>query len=191
MPNDMIDRMVAEWTVEWPGLDASHIETLGRVRRISEHMRRKADSWLQPLDLNWETFDVLVTLRRSGPPYRLRPIDLNHACLLTSGAMTNRLDRVEQAGLIVRKPGTDDRRSIFVELTPAGLTLANKAVDVHFALARDLLEPLAAEERAVLAALLRKLLVRLEPMSAADEKDDPQRQDGASRRTRRSRQTAQ
>ncbi|NGO53457.1 MarR family winged helix-turn-helix transcriptional regulator [Allomesorhizobium camelthorni] len=183
--------MVGEWAVEWPELDASHIETLGRVRRISEHMRREVDGWLQPLDLNWETFDVLVTLRRSGPPYHLRPIDLNRACLLTSGAMTNRLDRVEQAGLIVRKPGTDDRRSIFVELTPAGLELANKAIEVHFSAARALLEPLAPQERATLAALLRKLLVQLEPMGETGGNDTSQQQDRASRRARRARQPVQ
>lgn len=186
MTHDMIDEMVAEWAVQWPELDASHIETLGRVRRISELTRQQVDGWLQPLGLNWETFDVIATLRRAGPPYRLRPIDLNRVCLLTSGAMTNRLDRVEQAGLIVRRPGTDDRRSIFVQLTPAGLELANRAIEVHFASARALLEPLAPQERATLAILLQKILIRLEPVGEKEARDEA----GVPSSSRRSRRAA-
>lgn len=163
MDRDTIDKFAGEWAKEWPALDVSHLETIGRIWRISEHLRRRFDVWLQPLGLNWETFDVIVSLRRSGAPYRMRPTELSEACLLTSGAMTNRLDRVERAGLIVRRPAPDDRRSVQVELTLKGIALADQVIQPHFEAARQLLECLDNKQRQTLAPLLREILVSLEP----------------------------
>ncbi|MBH5385026.1 MarR family winged helix-turn-helix transcriptional regulator [Bradyrhizobium diversitatis] len=163
MKRDAIDKFAGEWAKEWPELDVSHLQTVGRIWRISEHLRRRFEVWLQPLGLNWETFDVIVSLRRSGAPYRMRPTELSEACLLTSGAMTNRLDRVERAGLIVRRPAPDDRRSVQVELTSNGITLADQVIQPHFAAARQLLECLDGKQQQTLAHLLRDVLTTLEP----------------------------
>jgi DNA-binding MarR family transcriptional regulator len=164
MNRDAVDKFAGEWAKEWPALDVSHLEIIGRIWRISEHLRRRFDVWLQPLGLNWETFDVIVSLRRSGAPYRMRPTELSEACLLTSGAMTNRLDRVERAGLIVRRPTPDDRRSVQVELTQKGIALADQVIQPHFDAARHLLECLDNKQRQTLAPLLREILVSLEPV---------------------------
>ena len=166
MTRDAIDKFAGEWAKEWPALDVSHLETIGRIWRISEHLRRRFDVWLQPHGLNWESFDVIASLRRSGAPYRMRPTELSEACLLTSGAMTNRLDRVERIGLIARRPAPDDRRSVQVELTPKGMALVDQVIQTHFAAARQLLECIDDKERQVLANLLRKVLITIEPRTA-------------------------
>ena len=163
MKQDAVDKFVGEWACEWPALDVSHLETVGRIWRINEYLRRRFDLWLQPHGLNWETFDVIVSLRRSGAPYRMRPTELSESCLLTSGAMTSRLDRVEKMGLIARRPAPDDRRSVQVELTPKGIAMAEQVIQAHFAAARQLLECLHDDERRTLAHLLRKVLTTIEP----------------------------
>ncbi|WP_161491959.1 MarR family winged helix-turn-helix transcriptional regulator [Bradyrhizobium centrolobii] len=167
MNRDAIDKFAGEWATEWPALDVSHLQTVGRIWRISEHLRRRFEVWLQPHGLNWETFDVIVSLLRRGAPYRMRPTELSEACLLTSGAMTNRLDRVERAGLIVRRPAPDDRRSVQVELTPKGIALADQVIQPHFTAARQLLECLDDKQRQTLAHLLREVLTTLEPANDA------------------------
>jgi cytochrome b561 len=169
---DAIDKFAGEWAREWPKLDVSHLETVGRIWRISEHLRRRFELWLQPHGLNWETFDVIVSLRRRGAPYRMRPTELSEACLLTSGAMTNRLDRVERAGLIVRRPAPDDRRSVLVELTPKGIALADQVIQPHFAAARQLLECLDDRQQHTLAHLLRDVLTTIEPVDDEVAGDD-------------------
>ncbi|WP_441260380.1 MarR family winged helix-turn-helix transcriptional regulator [Bradyrhizobium sp. 521_C7_N1_3] len=172
MKRDAIDKFTGEWAREWPDLDVSHLETVGRIWRISEHLRRRFELWLQPHGLNWETFDVIVSLRRRGAPHRMRPTELSEACLLTSGAMTNRLDRVERAGLIVRRPAPDDRRSVLVELTPKGIALADQVIQPHFAAARQLLECLDDRQQQTLAHLLRDVLTTLEPVDDEVADDD-------------------
>jgi DNA-binding MarR family transcriptional regulator len=161
--DDVMDDFVNEWAAEWPGLDASHLETIGRIWRISEHLRREFDKGLKPLGLTWESFDLLASLRRSGKPYRMRPSELNAACLLTSGAMTNRLNQVERLGLIERLSDPTDRRAIQVALTPEGLALAEKAIDVQFSAARELLRSLPPSEKDTLAPILRRILATFEP----------------------------
>ena len=188
---DTMDKFVSEWAKEWPALDASHLETVGRIWRISEHLRRCFDVWLQPHGLNWETFDVIVSLRRSGAPYRMRPTELSEACLLTSGAMTNRLDRVERIGLIARRPAPDDRRSVQVELTPKGIALADQVIQTHFAGARQLLECLQDKERETLAVLLRKLLTTIEDGGdGSDRMEKTPSRVGVSRETPNERSTS-
>ncbi len=162
MERDIIDGLVDQWEAELPDLNVSHLETVGRIWRISEHLRRRFDQWLQPYGLSWEAFDVIVSLRRAGKPYRMRPSELSEACLLTSGAMTNRLDRIERLGLVARKPAPDDRRAIQVELTPKGVALVDEVLRTHFANARHLLDCFKPEERQILAVLLRKLLISVE-----------------------------
>lgn len=161
--DDSIDDFVREWGEEWPELDASHLETIGRIWRISEHLRRGFDKGLKPFGLSWESFDLIASLRRSGEPYRMRPSDLSAACLVTSGAITNRLNQVERLGLIERLADPTDRRAVQVALTPKGLSLADEVIRVQFSAARELLEPLQEDEQDTLVPILRKMLATFEP----------------------------
>src|SRR6188768_1549710 len=108
--SDSVERMLDEWRRERPELNASPLGIQGRVVRLSGHLLRRVDEWLGPLGLSWEAFSLIVTLRRSGKPYKMRPTDILRESLLTSGAITNRIDRVAEMGLVKRYPDPDDRR---------------------------------------------------------------------------------
>lgn len=162
---DSVERMVEEWRRERPELDASPLRIQGRVVRLSAHLLRRIDQWLEPLGLGWEAFSLIVTLRRSGKPYEMRPTDILAESLLTSGAITNRIDRVAEMGLVKRRPDPDDRRSYLVKLTPAGKRLADKAIATHFAGVEGALDVLSRAEQDRLAELLSKLLGSLESES--------------------------
>lgn len=166
MPNlkadDAIDLFISEWTCERPDLDFDYLATLGRILRISAHLRENMDAWLSPFGLAWEMFDLLASLRRSGERDGLRPTDLYHACMLSSGATTNRIDRAETLGLVERRPDPADGRATRIALTRKGMTLADKAMTQHSARAGDIAEALSAEERKRLGQLLRKLLLSME-----------------------------
>lgn len=165
---DSIDVFVADWQRERPDLDPWPLHVLGRVTRVASLLERRATSWLRPLGLTWETFSVIVALRRSGPPCAQKPSDLLKLSLLTSGAMTNRIDRVEAQGLVVRHPDPEDRRGVIVRLTPTGRALADKAIRHHFAAAANALGFLGRAERATLETALARLLAGLEATPAAD-----------------------
>jgi DNA-binding MarR family transcriptional regulator len=162
---DSVARLLSEWRQQLPDLDPSPVGIQGRIVRLSAHLLRQSENWLRPLDLSWEAFSLIVTLRRSGKPYELRPTDLLRESLLTSGAITNRIDRVEEMGLIERRPDKEDRRSYVIRLTPAGRKLADKAIARHFAEVNVLLNDLSSAERKQLAELLSKLLGSLEDKS--------------------------
>jgi DNA-binding MarR family transcriptional regulator len=160
--SDSVERMLHEWRRERPQLNASPLGIQGRVVRVSGHLLRRVDEWLGPLGLSWEAFSLIVTLRRSGKPYEMRPTDILQESLLTSGAITNRIDRVAKMGLVKRYPDPDDRRGYLVKLTPAGKKLADKAIARHFAGVEGALEVLSPAEQDRLAELLSKLLASLE-----------------------------
>lgn len=132
---------------------------LGRLNEASSLIARER---LAPLfarfGLQTGEFDVLATLRRSGPPYALTPTALYEATMVTSGAMTNRLDRLEKLGLIMRGPHPNDRRGIVVQLTDKGLTLIDEAVAAHVANEHEILSGLTRQEQEMLARLLEKLI---------------------------------
>ncbi|GII52894.1 MarR family transcriptional regulator [Planotetraspora thailandica] len=156
---DEVDRLVAAWRQERPDLDVAPLEVLSRVSRLSRHLERErraafADHGVE----SWE-FDVLTALRRSGEPYELSPGALLRATLVTSGTMTNRIDRLAAAGLVVRRPDPEDRRGVLVRLTPAGLERVDAAFADLLRRERELLAGLGPDERQVLAGLLRTLLV--------------------------------
>jgi len=159
---DSIALFMAEWRRERPDLDPWPLGIIGRAPRIYSHLLRRAETWLAPLGLGWETFSLIAALRRSGKPYELNPTQLQRLSLLTSGAMTNRVDRVEALGLVQRRPDPADRRGVLVRLTPAGRDLADKAIAVHFQAAAELLAALTLQETAQLDRLLAKLLLALE-----------------------------
>lgn len=162
---DPIDQIAAAWHVARPELDASHLAILGRVSRIDALVRRRVEAWLAPHGLTWDMFDMIATLLRA-PGHAMRPGELSHWCLLSSGAMTKRIDRVVAAGLAAREPDPSDRRAQLVRLTRAGRALADRVVPEHFAQARALLSPLGEGERVRLARLSARLLAMLEATAA-------------------------
>src|SRR5213592_2795637 len=128
MKEDTVDKLLETWHRERPDLDPWPSAIAARIFRLAMHLRRHAETWLSPMGLSWETFEIIVALRRNGSPFEMKPTALNKATFLTSGAMTNRLDRAQDAGLIVRVADPDDRRGVVVRLTPAGLSLVNTAI---------------------------------------------------------------
>lgn len=169
---DFIDSIVHQWNQERPDLDLNPTEVVGRIERLGVHLRRAVDDTLAGFDLHRGGFAVLAALRRSGRPYRLHPTELFTGLLSSSGAMTNRLDRLETAGMIRRVPDPDDRRGILVELTPTGKALADEAAEAHLANERDLLAPLTEAQQKQLALLLRTLLIAFENGDEAALRDE-------------------
>jgi DNA-binding MarR family transcriptional regulator len=161
---DGVDLILEQWQRERPDLDASPIGVIGRISRLARELEARLEPVYaeQGLEPGW--YDVLATLRRSGPPYRLRPTEFSSALMLTSSGTTKRLDRLEQAGLVARTPDPDDRRGTLITLTPAGRELVDAASEAHLANEHRLLAVLSEGERERLAALLRKLLVGLPPL---------------------------
>ncbi|MER9870875.1 MarR family transcriptional regulator [Mesorhizobium sp. M0136] len=159
---DRAAKAIEQWKKERPDLDVSPMAVLGRLNEAASLIARER---LAPLfasyGLQSGEFDVLATLRRSGPPYALTPTALYEATMVTSGAMTNRLDRLEKSGLIKRGPHPDDRRGIIVQLTGKGLALIDEAVTVHVANEHQILSGLARPEQTMLARLLEKLIASL------------------------------
>ena len=158
---DGVDLILEQWRRERPDLDASPIGVIGRISRLARELEQRLEPVYaeQGLEPGW--YDVLATLRRSGPPYRLRPTEFSNALMLTSSGTTKRLDRLEQAGLVARTPDPDDRRGTLITLTAAGRELVDAASEAHLANEHRLLSALTEGERERLAALLRKLLVGL------------------------------
>ncbi|MER9757595.1 MarR family transcriptional regulator [Mesorhizobium sp. M0166] len=159
---DRAAKAIEQWKTERPDLDVSPMAVLGRLSEAASLIARER---LAPLfasyGLQSGEFDVLATLRRSGPPYALTPTALYEATMVTSGAMTNRLDRLEKSGLIKRGPHPDDRRGIVVQLTGKGLALIDEAVTAHVANEHQILSGLARPEQIMLARLLEKLIASL------------------------------
>jgi DNA-binding MarR family transcriptional regulator len=166
---DEVDELVAQWQAQRPDLDTEPMQVLSRVSRLARHLdiaRRGAfaSQGLQP----WE-FDVLSALRRVGPPFQLTPGALLRATLVTSGTMTNRIDRLAAAGLVRREPDPRDRRGVLVTLTERGKAAVDAALAGLLDRERKLLAGLDGEQRKVLADLLRTLLVPFDaPPTASD-----------------------
>ena len=162
-PPDAVDRVVEQWKRERPDLDVSSMEIIARIslaeRLIDEQMRNAC------LEFGLERwgFDVLVTLRRAGEPYQLTPTQLYSSLLRTSGAITNRIDRLEEAGFVKRLKDPKDRRGTLVSLTPKGLKTIETAIDAHVVMEERMLASLSSGDRKTFASLLRRLLGDLEP----------------------------
>lgn len=157
-----MDRAVVaaeQWARERPDLDTGPMILLGRLAEAALVVSRDrlnpafAEFGLQPGE-----FDVLATLRRSGSPYALTPTELYEAAMISSGSMTNRIDRLEKAGLVARKPNPADRRGTLAALTADGLALIETAVDAHVANQHAIVAGLTLEEQELLSRLLKKLL---------------------------------
>ena len=159
---DQIDRIVEQWGRERPDLDTEAMAVIGRIQRAAQALRPRLDATHQRFGLTGESFDVLAALRRSGEPYRLTPTQLYRQMMLSSGAMTNRIDRLEGQGLVERRPDPNDRRGTLICLTRKGRALIDKAVGEHAENEREQLRGLTAKERLQLNALLTRLLESLE-----------------------------
>lgn len=166
---DAVDVVLAQWRRERPDLDVWPMGIIGRISRLARILDRELRDFFSDHGLERWEFDVLATLRRSGPPYELTAGALNRAAMVTSGAITNRIDRMAAKGLVQRIPDEEDRRSVRVRLTERGLAKIEELVDLHVANEARLLAVLAPEQRDQLAGTLRALLESLgdTPPSAA------------------------
>ena len=155
---DEVDDLVEAWRRERPDLDLAPVEVFSRISRLSRHLdlARKQAFAEQRIE-SWE-FDVLAALRRAGAPYELSPGRLLKETLVTSGTMTNRVDRLAARGLVERLPDPSDRRGVLVRLTASGKATVDAAFESLVERERDLLAALPAKDRKQLAALLRTLL---------------------------------
>lgn len=160
---DGVDLILEQWRLERPDLDASAIGVIGRVSRLARELEQRLEPVYREQGLDGGWYDVLATLRRAGPPYRLRPTEFTSALMLTSSGTTKRLDRLEQAGLIARGPDPEDRRGTLISLTDAGRRLIDAAVEAHLDNERRILAALSESEQRRLADLLRKLQLGLPP----------------------------
>jgi DNA-binding MarR family transcriptional regulator len=159
---DEVDRLVAAWRTERPDLDVEPLHVLSRVSRLARHLDRARRAAFAAHGIeSWE-FDVLTALRRAGPPYQMSPGRLLHATLVTSGTMTNRIDRLESAGLVRRRPDPYDKRGVLVHLTDVGRERIDAAFAALLERERDLLASLSDADRRMLAGLLRTLLVHFD-----------------------------
>ncbi len=158
---DRVDAIIEQWQRERPDVDPLPIGVIGRISRLARDLEPRMDRVQAASGLEPGWYDVLAALRRSGPPYRLRPTDFAGALMLTSSGTTKRLDRLERAGLVARSPDPQDRRGILISLTPAGRDLVDAVTDAHLANEARLLEGLTEAEQRRLADLLRKLQLSL------------------------------
>jgi DNA-binding MarR family transcriptional regulator len=161
-PRDEVDELVAAWRRERPDLDVAPLEVLSRVTRLARHLDRARGQAFSRHGLEGWEFDVLAALRREGDPYRLSPGKLLQQTLVTSGTMTNRIDRLAARGLVERHPSLDDRRSVMVQLTEAGVAKVDAALIDLLAHERAILTDLGDEDAAMLAVLLRRILTRFD-----------------------------
>jgi DNA-binding MarR family transcriptional regulator len=159
---DDVDAFREAWRRELPEIDTSPMAVLGRINRIAAKTGPAISGVFERHGLERGEFDVISTLRRSGPPYTLSPTDLYRTLMITSGGLTHRLARLEKAGLIAREPSEADRRSLLVRLTEAGAGAVEAAFAEDMALERNILNALPEDRRDALAALLRDLLRAIE-----------------------------
>jgi DNA-binding MarR family transcriptional regulator len=163
---DEVDELVARWRTERPDLDVEPLQVLSRVSRLARHLDRARTAAFAAHGLQTWEFDVLSALRRHGPPYQLSPGALLRATLVTSGTMTNRIDRLASAGLVSRRPDPADKRGVLVALTDRGRAAADAALADLLTSERQLLTGLDGGQRHELAALLRILLAPFDEVQA-------------------------
>lgn len=163
MHTDHVDTVLSAWATEWPELDASPQGVIGRISRLSRFLERGLVGVFKEFGLTGGEFDVLATLRRTpGPLKALTPTALTTACMLSSAAMTHRIDGLEQAGLVTRDRDPNDRRGVIVKLSAQGQSLIEEALVAHMRNEANMLYALTAEDEETMARLLKKLLIPIE-----------------------------
>lgn len=161
-PSDHVARIQQQWRRERPDLDVSPLGVIGRLHRLGAHLTAELLPVFAEHGLGEGEFDVLAALRRRGAPFELAPGELARHTMVTTGAMTKRIDRLEAAGLVHRRRSDADRRSRVVALSAAGIELIDVAFAAHVRNEQRLLEALSAEQRASLEDVLRHWLEQLE-----------------------------
>ncbi len=158
MTQDNIDKILAQWQCEAPALDVSSLAVVGRILQLAQLLEKHRETVLADFDLTVWSFDMLATLRRQGPPYQLKPTELYELLMLSSGAMTNRIDRLEKDGLVTRLRDPNDRRSVIVQLSDAGAERIDAAMPILFEREKQFLADLSQTETTDLITLLRQFL---------------------------------
>lgn len=158
---DVIDDLLAAWHESRPELDATPLAVIGRVIVLARVLEQSVGTALEKHGLTLGQFDILATLRRHGPKGRLTPSELLHSVMLSSGGMTARLDKLEEAALIARGSDSDDRRKVVIELTAKGKRLIDAATSTRFEEAKASLPKMTPEELETLEGLLRKWLAQV------------------------------
>lgn len=168
MPLEHVDQIAKDWAGARPELDMSGIVLSARVtrlRRLLEHSNAEA---LRVFGISEHEIQVLATLRRQGPPFELTPTQLYRGLLISSAAMTNRIDVLEQRGWVRRIPDTDDRRKVRVALTEEGLAATDEVMDTLARHTNGQFEALDFDERTVLGELLRRITLHVQQDASAD-----------------------
>lgn len=153
---DHVDGIVQQWHRERPDLDVSPMHVLGRLSRVAQQVERRLEENFARHGLDSGSFDVLATLRRNGSPYTLSPKDLAASAMITSSAVAQRLNRLEDRGLIIRAKSSVDGRGTAVTLTQEGRDVVDATLPTHLAAEEELLTGLSASERRALTDLLKK-----------------------------------
>lgn len=162
---DEVDRIVSAWQSERPDLDFTPLQVLSRVGRLARLLDRARRQAFSRSKLEAWEFDVLAALRRAGTPFRLSPKQLLQQTLVSSGAMTNRIDRLVESGLVVRRDDPNDGRGVLVEMTPTGLTRVDAAITRLIDAEAAILAGLTRAERKKLAESLRRLGLSLDEVT--------------------------
>ncbi|MFI7639659.1 MarR family winged helix-turn-helix transcriptional regulator [Nonomuraea sp. NPDC049400] len=172
MVRDAVDLIVEQWAHARPDLDASPMGVLGRLSRVTRIAERELKALFSEFGLERGEFDVLATLRRAGSPDGMTAGMLAHHSMVTSGAVTNRLDRLVAKGYVTRDVDPANRRTVVVALTPAGRELIDRAVAAHLENERRILAGLDRHQQDDLAATLRTLLLSLGDEASDDSAAD-------------------
>ena len=166
---DDIDRFRAQRATETPGIDTEAMAIFGRIHRIATRLAPHMEALFARHGLERGEFDVLATLERGGPPYRLSPTELYRSLMVSSGGLTYRLKRLEAAGLVRRSPSPDDGRSLMVELTVEGKRRAQAAFEEDMRVQGAWLSAMPPKHRRILADLLRQLNLALPEYPAGND----------------------
>jgi DNA-binding MarR family transcriptional regulator len=156
---DPVDELLKEWRKERPDLDTTGLAIVNRIWMLGKLIRRRTRKALRPLKLEMWEYEVLAALRRQGDPFELAPSVIAKMSMLTTGAMTNRIDRLEERDLVRRKPDPDDRRALYITLTQKGVDLIDRAIEVRAEEAASIVRRLQEPERLELGRLLRTLVL--------------------------------
>ena len=159
---DHVDRVQAQWRAERPEIDTSPMGIIARLHRIADALRGELLTLYREHGLGEGEFDILATLRRSGAPFELTPSELAQQTMVTTGAVSKRLDRLETAGLVTRRENLEDARGRVVALTPQGRDTIDRAYEAHMQNEARLLDHFSAAEREQLQSLLRSWSLKLE-----------------------------
>lgn len=163
---DHIDRLLSQWQHEHPEWDVRPMAAVIRVQRLALLISERLEQVYRPYGINASGFDVLATLRRAGEPYTLSPSELMKWGMVTSGTMTNRIDRLQRVDLVTREPNPKDARGCFVSLTPKGLEVSEHVITAHLEVEKQMFDTFDEHTFATWDTMIRTLLERIEAMSS-------------------------